>query len=123
VVVYPEGTITRDPNLWPMAGKSGAARVALQSGCPLIPMAQWGAQEVIRPYAKELRLFPRKCMRVRFGPPIDLDDLRDAPITSSVLAIATERLMAGITQLLADIRDEEAPKERFVFRKSREEST
>jgi 1-acyl-sn-glycerol-3-phosphate acyltransferase len=122
VVVYPEGTITRDPNLWPMTGKSGAARVALQSGCPLIPMAQWGAQEVIRPYAKELRLFPRKCMRVRFGPPIDLDDLRDRPITSSVLAIATERLMAAITELLEQIRDEEAPKERYVFRRDREES-
>ena len=32
VVVYPEGTITRDPDLWPMVGKSGAARIALATG-------------------------------------------------------------------------------------------
>lgn len=121
VVIYPEGTITRDPNLWPMTAKSGAARVALDSGAPLIPMAQWGANEVIRPYAKEFRLLPRKTMRVRFGPPVDLDDLRGQPVTSAVLAIAGDRLMAAITQLLEEIRGEEAPKERFVFR--RKEST
>ena len=44
VVVYPEGTITRDPRPWPMTGKSGAARIALETGCPVIPVGQWGAQ-------------------------------------------------------------------------------
>ena len=32
VGIYPEGTITRDPDGWPMRGKSGAARIALATG-------------------------------------------------------------------------------------------
>ena len=32
VAIYPEGTLTRDPDLWPMVGKTGAARVALATG-------------------------------------------------------------------------------------------
>ena len=55
VVVYPEGTLTRDPDLWPMTGKSGAARIALETGCPVIPVGQWGAQELLPPYAKQAR--------------------------------------------------------------------
>jgi 1-acyl-sn-glycerol-3-phosphate acyltransferase len=60
VVVYPEGTLTRDPDLWPMSGKSGAARIALETGCPVIPVGQWGAQELLPPYAKKPDLLPRK---------------------------------------------------------------
>ncbi|MGA1329448.1 MAG: lysophospholipid acyltransferase family protein, partial [Candidatus Nanopelagicales bacterium] len=62
VVIYPEGTITRDPNMWPMKGKTGTIRLALLTGAPLIPFAQWGANEVIPPYKFKLRLFPRKTM-------------------------------------------------------------
>ena len=39
-MVYPEGTLTRDPDLWPMTGKTGAARIALETGAPVIPMAR-----------------------------------------------------------------------------------
>ena len=49
VPIFPEGTLTRDPDLWPMTGKTGAARVALTTGCPLIPVAQWGPQEILAP--------------------------------------------------------------------------
>ena len=49
VVIYPEGTLTRDPNLWPMTAKTGVARIALMTGAPVIPAAQWGPQEVIPP--------------------------------------------------------------------------
>ncbi len=60
--LLPRGTLTRDPDMWPMQGKTGAARVALLTKAPVIPVAQWGANEVMPPYAKEkkLRLFPRK---------------------------------------------------------------
>ena len=47
VIVYPEGTATRDPDLWPMVGKTGAARLALTTGAPVIPIAHWGAQEIL----------------------------------------------------------------------------
>ena len=73
VVVYPEGTITRDPDLWPMVGKSGAARIALETGCPVIPVGQWGAQELLAPYAKKPNLFPRKRITMKVGDPVDLE--------------------------------------------------
>jgi len=104
VVVYPEGTITKDPDLWPGRAKSGAARIALTAGVPLVPMAHWGAQEVIGPYRKELRLLPTKMMRVAVGPPVDLDDLRDRELTAEVLAIASTRLMDAIEDLLRQVR-------------------
>ena len=106
VVVYPEGTITKDPDLWPGRAKNGAARIALTAGVPLVPMAHWGAQEVIGPYRKELRLLPRKMMRVAVGPPVDLDDLRDRELTAEVLAIASTRLMDAIENLLRQVRSD-----------------
>ena len=125
VVIYPEGTISRDPGLWPMKGKTGAARVALMSGAPLIPVAQWGAQDVIGPYRKEFRILPRKLMQVRAGEPVDLDDLRGRELDTATLQAATERIMAAITGLLEQIRGEIAPVERFdikAYRASMAES-
>lgn len=113
VIVYPEGTITRDPQMWPMVGKTGAARIALTTGCPVIPCAQWGPQEVLAPYARKPRLFPRKVMRVRAGEPVDLADLQGRKLTPAVLREATDRIMAAITRQLEDIRGEQAPAERF----------
>ena len=110
VVIYPEGTLTRDPALWPMTGKTGAARVALATGCPVIPIAQWGAQRVLAPYSKRPKLFPRKTVRAIVGDPVDLSDLMGREPTAEVLRIATDRIMAAITALLAELRDETAPK-------------
>ena len=76
-MVYPEGTITRDPDLWPMTGKSGAARIALATGCPVIPVGQWGAHQLLAPYSKKPDLFPRKKIIVLAGDPVDLSDLLD----------------------------------------------
>lgn len=113
VVVYPEGTISRDPGLWPMVGKSGAARIALSTGCPVIPCAQWGPQEILAPYGRRPRLFPRKVMRIRAGRPVQLDDLAGEELTTEVLLVATERIMVAITALLEEVRGERAPAERF----------
>jgi 1-acyl-sn-glycerol-3-phosphate acyltransferase len=113
VVVYPEGTITRQPDLWPMTGKTGAARIALSSGAPVIPVAQWGANDILAPYAARPRLFPRKTIVVKAGDPVDLDDLRDKPLTPDVLREATNRIMDDITRLLEDIRGTHAPEVRF----------
>lgn len=119
VLVYPEGTITRDPGLWPMTGRTGAARIALEAGVPLIPTGMWGAQEVLAPYSKRLHLLPRKTMQVRFGSALDLDDLRGGPVGTRELRIATDRLMAAITGLVEELRGEKAPVERFVYRRDR----
>lgn len=113
VIVYPEGTVTRDPDLWPMAGKSGAARLALSTGAPVVPVAQWGAQEILAPYAKRPRILPRKTVHVSAGPPVPLEDLRAQARTGAVQEQATERIFDAVTALLADLRGETPPLERF----------
>jgi len=113
IVVFPEGTLTRDPHLWPMIGRSGAARIALETRCPLVPMAHWGAQDVIPHYGRGLRLLPRKTLRVTAGPPVDLSDLYDRPIDGATLREATARLMASVTDLVADLREQVPPSQRW----------
>lgn len=120
VCVYPEGTITREPDFWPMVGKSGAARLALESGVPLVPLAIWGTREIMWPYRDKLpKLLPPKLVHVTAGPAIDLDDLRDGPIDARTLRLATGRLMDEITRLLEAMRHEQAPAERFDPRAQR----
>jgi 1-acyl-sn-glycerol-3-phosphate acyltransferase len=111
--IYPEGTITKDPAFWPMTGKTGAARVALETGCPVIPIAQWGAQEILPPHSKRVRLLPPKIVRVLAGPPVDLADLRDRPVTAEVLRTASDRILEAITAQLAQLRGELPPATRF----------
>ncbi|MCY7401602.1 MAG: 1-acyl-sn-glycerol-3-phosphate acyltransferase [Nocardioides sp.] len=113
IVVYPEGTLTRDPDLWPMKGKSGAARIALETGCPVIPVGQWGAHEILPPYSRKPRLWPRKHVTMKAGDPVDLGDLVAQEHTAEVIARATERIMVAITDLVADVRGEPAPEQRF----------
>jgi 1-acyl-sn-glycerol-3-phosphate acyltransferase len=117
VAVYPEGTITREPNLWPMSAKTGAVRMALLSGAPLFPMAQWGPQAVMAPYSKRVRLLPRKTMHVWVGEPVDLSDLAERPLDADTMREAGDRLMEAITDLLAQMRHETPPAERFVYRR------
>ena len=74
VAVYPEGTLTREADLWPMVGKTGAARIALAAGVPVIPIAQWGPQDILWPYAARLRLLPRKTVVLKAGDPVASDD-------------------------------------------------
>ncbi|MEV5597676.1 lysophospholipid acyltransferase family protein [Streptomyces sp. NPDC052496] len=119
VAFYPEGTLTRDPDMWPMQGKTGAARVALLTKAPVIPVAQWGANEVMPPYAKEkkLRLFPRKTLRVKAGPPVDLSEFYGKEPTAEVLREVTDKVMAAVTDILAEVRNEPAPAEPYDHRK------
>jgi 1-acyl-sn-glycerol-3-phosphate acyltransferase len=121
VVIYPEGTVTFDEQLWPMVAKSGAARIALQTACPVIPIGQWGAQDIM--WGKKLHfphLLPRKTLRLVAGPPVPLDDLREGPITPQVVATATDRIMDAITELVVELRQEPAPPQRHDPRRSRQ---
>ncbi|MCH6229283.1 1-acyl-sn-glycerol-3-phosphate acyltransferase [Microbacterium sp. CFH 31415] len=111
VIVYPEGTLTREPDLWPMRGKTGAVRLALADDIPVIPMAHWGVQQVMPRYGK-LKVWPlRRRVRVLFGDPVDLTAYQaEGPVN---LAGATDRVMADIAELLAQLRGESAPAERW----------
>jgi 1-acyl-sn-glycerol-3-phosphate acyltransferase len=109
VIVYPEGTATRDPDLWPMVGKTGAARLALSTGVPVIPIASWGAQDVLPYGSKKPKLWPRKTIRMAAGPPVDLSAYAGQRLSASTLRAATADIMADITALLAKIRQQTPP--------------
>jgi 1-acyl-sn-glycerol-3-phosphate acyltransferase len=95
VIVYPEGTITKDPDLWPMVGRTGLARLALETGVPLLPVGQWGAQRLRgRP--------PRVALSV--GEPVDLSAYRGCPLTAALLREATEALMGAVRREVAAVR-------------------
>ncbi|WP_395242859.1 lysophospholipid acyltransferase family protein [Agromyces sp. MMS24-K17] len=113
VIVYPEGSLTRDPGLWPMRGKTGAVRIALERDIPLIPAAHWGTQAIMPRYGKKISLFPRKTVDVIVGEPLDLSRFRDKPLDQSTLLAATAELMDAIAALLAELRGEPAPAERW----------
>jgi 1-acyl-sn-glycerol-3-phosphate acyltransferase len=117
VAIFPEGTITRDPDLWPMEGKTGLARIALATRAPVVPIAQWGAHEILPRYGRMLRPWPRKRVQTVAGPPVDLADLYDRPMDAATLREATGRVMDAITALQAGLRGEPAPRARFDLRK------
>jgi len=90
VAIFPEGTrrnkgVVKKHKARP---RSGAARVALAADVPLVPAAIGGTESL-------LRLGP---LRVAYGPPIDLDDLKEMDIRRAS-KIATERLMEAIRGL------------------------
>jgi 1-acyl-sn-glycerol-3-phosphate acyltransferase len=118
IAIFPEGTLTRDPDLWPMVARTGAARMALESGVPVIPIAQWGAHRLLGRYSKLFKPIPRKKVTMVAGPPIDLDDLRAKPISKATMREATDRIMATLTAMVEDIRGEKAPKEPHDMRKT-----
>ena len=114
VGIYPEGTLTRDPGEWPMAFKSGAARLALDTGVPVIPVSQWGAQRIMAPYnSKGINLKPRRPLTYRFGAPVDLSDLMSGAGSADHAAVdeATRRIALAVRQGVAGIRGAEAPEE------------
>lgn len=104
VVIYPEGTTTREPDLWPMRAKTGAARLALATGAPVVPVAMWGAQRLFDPRTAKLRLRPRTPVTVVAGPPIDLSRWAGATPGREVLTEMTDEIMHRLRDLLAEVR-------------------
>ncbi|HVT69705.1 MAG TPA: lysophospholipid acyltransferase family protein, partial [Trebonia sp.] len=109
VIIYPEGTATRDPDLWPMVAKTGVARLALATGAPVIPVAHWGTQEVLPYGSKKLNWWPRKTVRTVAGPPVDLSAWAGQQTSAKALRAATGAIMADVTGLLASLRGEQPP--------------
>jgi len=114
IVIYPEGTLTRDPGLWPMQARTGAARLALETRATIVPMAQWGAHELVKPYGRSVHPFPRKTVRVRAGAPLDLSAHYGRPIEREVLDEVTALIQRASTALLEPLRGERAPAELYA---------
>lgn len=113
LVIYPEGTLTRDPGMWPMRGKYGAARLALHHGIPVIPAASWGAHRVLPRWSRRISLFPRKNVEVIIGEPLDLSPWEGQHESVKALAEVTDLMMASITDLVEQLRGGTAPTERW----------
>ncbi len=107
VVVYPDGTVTKDPAYWPMVGKTGVARLALATGAPVIPVAQWGAQHLLG--RRGPRFFRRPKLHIWAGPPVDLSPWTGRPLDAETLRAATDRIVRTIADLLGEIRGESPP--------------
>lgn len=104
VIIYPEGTTTRDPDLWPMKARTGVARLWLETGAPVIPVVNWGSQAIFDPRTSKLRLRPRTPVTVVAGPPIDL-----APYQGASLNEITDVVMLRLRDLLAEVRQVPTP--------------
>ncbi len=118
VVIYPEGTITRDPAGWPMHARTGVARLALGSDVPVVPAVHWGTREVYDGYNRRFRPLPRKSITVRCGPPVDMTPYRGRTVDAALLREVTDMLMTQVRDLLAEVRGEPAPAEFYRPRRA-----
>jgi 1-acyl-sn-glycerol-3-phosphate acyltransferase len=119
VFIYPEGRIGLDPAMWPERAKTGVARLALATGVPVVPVATWGSHEVIAYHGRiamtrtlACALVRRPTVRVHFGPPVDLSDLRPGAIGHAQRA--SDRIIDALTEALAQLRVGENPLPRFL---------
>lgn len=109
IIIYPEGTITRSPDLWPMRGKTGVARLWLATGVPVVPMAMWGPQRLADPRTKRVRPRPRTPVTVVAGPPVDLSAFEGAGADTATLNAITDLVMRRLTELVGEARGETPP--------------
>ncbi|MDA3629532.1 lysophospholipid acyltransferase family protein [Saccharopolyspora sp. WRP15-2] len=111
IVIYPDGTITKDPDGWPMTPKVGVARLALAHDIPVIPAARWGTRDLYDHYKKRFRPFPRKTVKYAFGEPLDLSAYRGKENEPQALREVTNLAMRRVGDLLGEIRGEQQPDE------------
>ncbi|MEV6927178.1 lysophospholipid acyltransferase family protein [Dactylosporangium sp. NPDC051485] len=104
VVIYPEGTTSREPDLWPMRGKTGAARLWLDTQAPVIPIVMWGPEQIYDPRTKKLRLLPRAKVTIIAGEPMDLSAWAGAQPTAQTLTEITDYIMLHLRDMLVEIR-------------------
>jgi 1-acyl-sn-glycerol-3-phosphate acyltransferase len=114
VVIYPEGSVTRDPHWWPMESRTGVARLALITDAVVLPVAQWGAQRAHDYHRKKFSLRLRTPADYLVGEPVDLSAQRarlraGEPLTGQLLKETTNLIMTRVRDQLAELRGEPAP--------------
>ncbi|MCD2196881.1 1-acyl-sn-glycerol-3-phosphate acyltransferase [Actinomycetospora endophytica] len=109
IVVYPEGGFPDHSDGWPRKAHTGVARMALATGAPVIPVGQWGSNQLLPPTAKVGTLVPRATLHVLAGEPVDLSDLVGKQGRRSALQEATDRIMDRVTERLGELRGEVPP--------------
>lgn len=110
IAIFPEGTLTKDPERWPMSFKTGAARLALATGVPVIPVAHWGGHQILHRFGNSIpRFWKRHPVQVVAGPAIDLADLPQDPADRQAVAEATRRMELTLLEMVAQLRGEPVP--------------
>ena len=110
IIIYAEGTITKDPAQWPMQAKTGAARLVLLSpSTPVVPIGQWGAQKT-KHRTEWLR---RRLVQASVGEPLDMSKYAGRESTAETLREITDEIMAAVTVEVAGLRGEPAPTSYF----------
>jgi len=108
IVVFPEGTITNDPDLNMMEPKTGTARLALLSGVPVIPGGLWGTQNVWPKGHRKHWWPPRQDLLLRIGEPVSITG--DPHTRADWQRVGTEicreisTLVAGLRPIVPDRR-------------------
>jgi 1-acyl-sn-glycerol-3-phosphate acyltransferase len=113
VVIYPEGTTTKDPDNWPMQAKTGVARLVLMSpDTPVVPVGQWGPHKMGGFSIK--RLGRRRTSLASVGEPLDMSRFRGKEPTAAVLREITDEIMSAVRDEVALLRGKPAPQEFYV---------
>lgn len=115
VLIYPEGTVTKDPETWPMRPHPGVAALALSGDFPVIPVAHWGSNEVYTSYraGRRFKPLPRKDVHVVAGEPIDLSEWRGKPIDNRAIRDVSYLVMERIRDMVGQLRAQTPPSEFF----------
>ena len=101
VVIFPEGTITDDPDLHPMEPKTGLARLALAAEVPVIPCALWGTANVWPKGFAKRWWPPKQDILVRVGRPMEV---RGDPSSAEDWARVGREVMEAVARLVASLR-------------------
>lgn len=109
VGIYFEGTLTRDPAFWPMKGKTGLARLALDTRVPIIPVVQWGAQDVMDRYQGFSLRRKRPGLFIRVLPELDYSDLEGDSTNHESVRELTARLEKTLGAASEVLRDQKGP--------------
>jgi 1-acyl-sn-glycerol-3-phosphate acyltransferase len=113
VVIYPEGTTTKDPDNWPMQAKTGIARLVLLSPhTPVVPIGQWGPHRM-GGFSVE-RLGRRRTSYASVGQPLDFSRYAGQTPGAKLVREITDEIMTAIRTEVADLRGEPAPDQFFV---------
>ena len=110
VGLFPEGRITRDPEHWPERSKTGAVRLALRSGAPIIPVAMHGAQDVVGLRGNLVRTLRNLALppevKVLVGEPIVVRSLvgGDEAVDEATVRRASDVVMGRLIDLVEELR-------------------
>ncbi len=112
VGVYTEGTLTRSPSFWPMTGKTGAARLALDTKVPVYPIVQWGPQYIMERYCGGLHFGGKPPLYAKVLPPVEIADLLESDSDDrEAVDEVNRRIQAALLQGVANLRGEKPPTE------------